>query len=54
MLTNTLIFILNWVLKLLMAWLMYSISMMFQSPEWMTIALVAIGVSGSDISYKRG
>jgi len=47
------IIVLNWCLKLFVAWLMYLLAVWLQAPEWATIALVAIGVCETRIPYSR-
>lgn len=45
--------ILNWILKALMAWLMYLLANWLGVPEWAMIAMVAIGATETKIEIER-
>lgn len=45
-------FIINWAFKLLVAWLFYLLAVWLQVPEWMMIAMIAVGAAESKISLK--
>jgi len=46
------VFILNWTLKLFMAWLAYLFATWLQLPEWAVMALVAIGAAESHVKIN--
>jgi len=46
-------FILNWSLKLSVAWIMYLITTSLGAPEWAVMAAVAVGTSESQVSWEK-
>lgn len=48
-----LIVVLNWALKLFVAWLMYLLATWLQVPEWAMIAMVAIGACETKVTFTQ-
>lgn len=44
--------ILNWTLKLFVAWLMYLLANWLGAPEWAMIAMVAVGAAETKVSFQ--